>query len=196
MWVEIITTQEVVAVGLRTILERANPPFSIHFGPNEGEPDVVLYDVIKLYLEDGSDLDYWLKHASSTVIAVDRTLKPELSANARDRGVEWSIDLGITAEELAEVLQEAIAGTLDDSPVAQAWEASDWPGQEIGLSGRESDILQRVVLGRTNLEIAEELYLSLNSVKTYVRSAYRKIGVKSRAHAATWATQHGFPTPR
>ena len=112
---EILTTQQVVAVGLRTILAGASVPFEIvTTGPLGAEPDVVLYDVIKLHEEDGTDLDYWLKESASTVIAIDRTLRPELGAQARERGVEWGITLGITAEELVGVIQDAIAGTLEE----------------------------------------------------------------------------------
>ena len=87
--VGILTTQEVVAVGLRAILETAVSPFHITTEIPAGvEPDVVLYDVIKLVDEDGNDLDYWLTESSSTVIAIDRTLRPALSL-ARGRRA-WS----------------------------------------------------------------------------------------------------------
>ena len=36
------------------------------------------------------------------------------------------------------------------------------------------------------------MYLSINTVKTYIRSAYRKIGVTTRPHAILWGIQHGF----
>jgi DNA-binding NarL/FixJ family response regulator len=130
------------------------------------------------------------------VIAIDRTLRPELGANARDRGVEWSIDLGIASEHLVDVIREAVAGTLEDSASARAWEANQWPGQRLGLSGQESAVLQRIVVGRSNLEIADELFLSINSVKTYIRSTYRKIGARDRGRAVAWAIEHGFPTDR
>ena len=122
----ILTTQDVVAVGLRTILENAASPFHISTQiPAGAEPDVVLYDVIKLVPEDGSDLDYWLKESSSTVIAIDRTLRPDLGIRARDKGVEWSITLGITAAELVAAIRDAITGHLDESSVAQDWEDGD-----------------------------------------------------------------------
>jgi DNA-binding NarL/FixJ family response regulator len=41
-------------------------------------------------------------------------------------------------------------------------------------------------------EIAEELYLSPNTVKTYIRGAYRKIGATNRTQAASWAITHGL----
>ena len=196
VWVSIVTTQEVVAVGLRTILETAVGPFNITAsGPLGDEPDVVLYDVI--HLRDGDDLglDYWLKETASTVIAIDRTLRPELGLRAKEQGVEWAIDLGITGDELVAVIQDAIAGNLEDNSAAQEWEASAHLGFEDGLSPRESNVLELVTQGLSNQEIAATLFLSINSVKTYIRSTYRKIGVATRPLAVVWAIQHGFPAP-
>jgi len=70
-----------------------------------------------------------------------------------------------------------------------------YPGFEHGLSRRESDVLGMVTQGLSNQDIAETLYLSISSVKTYIRSTYRKMGVASRSQAVWWAIQHGFPAP-
>ena len=135
VWVRIETTQEVVTLGLRTILETAAGPFHITTtGPTGDEPDVVLYDVIHMRDGDDSGLDHWLTETASTVIAIDRTLRPELGARAKEKGVEWAIDLGITADELVAVIRDAIAGNLEDNPAAQEWEAGGYPGSEHGLS--------------------------------------------------------------
>ena len=177
VWVRIDTTQEVVAVGLRTILETATGPFDITTtGPTGDEPDVVLYDVIHMRDGDDSGLDYWLTETASTVIAINRTLRPELGARAKAKGVEWAIDLGITADELVAVIRDAIAGNLEDNPAAQEGEAGGYLGSEAGLSPRESNVLALVTAGLSNQEIANTLFLSINSVKTYIRSTYRKIG--------------------
>jgi len=198
VWVDIRTTQQVVAVGLRTILERSDGPLEITFeGPAGGQPDVVLYDVIKLNEGNGADLDHLLKHTVSTVIAVDRTLKPDLGTRARDKGVEWAITLDISPEDLVAVIEDAVAGHLDDdSNVAQEWSSAEFLGAAAGISPRESDVLQLVVMGHSNQEIADTLFLSINSVKTYIRSAYRKINATSRAQAIVWAIQNGFLTER
>jgi DNA-binding NarL/FixJ family response regulator len=196
VWVRIETTQEVVTVGLRTILETADGPFDISTrGPVGDEPDVVLYDVIHMRDGDDSGLDHWLTETASTVIAIDRTLRPELGARAKAKGVEWAIDLGITADELVAVIRDAIEGHLEDNPAAQEWEAGGYPGSEDGLSPRESNVLGLVTEGLTNQEITSTLFLSINSVKTYIRSTYRKLGVATRSQAVLWALQHGFPTP-
>jgi DNA-binding NarL/FixJ family response regulator len=197
VWVDIRTTQQVVAVGLRTILERAGGSLEITFeAPGEGQPDVVLYDVIKLNEGNGTDLDHLLKHTVSTVIAVDRTLRPELGTRAKEKGVEWAITLDISPEDLVAVIEDAVAGHLDNSNVAQEWSSAGFLGAAAGISPRESDVLQLVVMGHSNQEIADTLYLSINSVKTYIRSAYRKIDATSRGQAIVWAIQNGFLTER
>jgi DNA-binding NarL/FixJ family response regulator len=194
VWVDILTTQEVVAVGLRSILETADSPFPITTSGAEGaEPDVVLYDVIKLHAEDGADLDYWLKDTGSTVIAVLRTLRPDLGARAMAKGVEWAIDLGITADELVRVIQDVIAGHLEESAPVRELDAGAYPGAVAGLTLRESQVLGLVAQGLRNQEIAAKEFLSINSVKTYIRTGYRKIGVTTRGQAVAWAIQHGFP---
>jgi DNA-binding NarL/FixJ family response regulator len=198
VWVEIMTTQEVVAVGLRTILENAEGGVTITTkGPlaaaPDAEPDVVLYDVIKLDHEDGKDLARLVTQTASCIIAVDRTLRPVLGRRAMDAGVAWRITLGITGDELVTVVHETVEGHLDHSAVAQAWGCAEHLGEAAGLSSREASVLALVVSGLTNQQIADRLYLSINSVKTYIRSTYRKVGVSSRAQAVAWGIQHGFP---
>lgn len=60
------------------------------------------------------------------------------------------------------------------------------------LSVRESDMVAMIAQGMSNQEIAEATYLSINSVKTYIRAAYRKMGVTSRTQAVLWAVSHGL----
>ncbi len=60
------------------------------------------------------------------------------------------------------------------------------------LSERECEVLRLVAAGRTNSEIAGDLFIGMNTVKTYIRTAYRKIGVDSRTQAVVWAFKSGF----
>lgn len=68
----------------------------------------------------------------------------------------------------------------------------DWPGRMAGLSSREAEVIALIASGLTNHEIADRAYVSLNTVKTYIRSAYRKIGVERRPQAILWAMENGF----
>jgi NarL family two-component system response regulator LiaR len=49
-----------------------------------------------------------------------------------------------------------------------------------------------ITQGLSNKEIAQRAFLGINSVKTYVRTAYRKINVTSRAQAVLWGVENGF----
>jgi DNA-binding CsgD family transcriptional regulator len=53
-------------------------------------------------------------------------------------------------------------------------------------------VVTLIAEGRSNQQIADELFISTNSVKTYIRTAYRKIDVNSRPAAILWALKHGL----
>jgi DNA-binding CsgD family transcriptional regulator len=63
----------------------------------------------------------------------------------------------------------------------------------VELSRREAQVLHLVSEGLSNQEIADALYLSINSVKTYIRAAYRKIGVTKRVQAVAWVIRNPLP---
>ncbi|WP_457206136.1 helix-turn-helix domain-containing protein [Nocardioides sp. P5_C9_2] len=65
--------------------------------------------------------------------------------------------------------------------------AAAWP-----LTPRETVVLSLISSGRSNHEIADETRLSINSIKSYIRATYAKIGVSSRSQAVLWGVQHGL----
>ena len=193
VWIQVVTTQPVVACGISSLLVgRHGGLYITTEGSSGAEPDVVFYDVIGLYEGDGRDLDFWVAHTSSIVIAVTRDLRPDLGADAFMRGAMAAISIGATAEDFLELIEAAPTGDIADSRVAQA-EDSTRPGSDAGLTPREAEVLGLIVKGLSNRDIAEEFNLSINSVKSFIRSAYRKMDVFSRAQAVKWGVQHGFP---
>lgn len=90
--------------------------------------------------------------------------------------------------------QDAITA---DAHEGGAVDEGRWPGQEQGLTVRESEVVALITQGFSNAEIATRSYLSINSVKTYIRTAYRKMGVTSRSQAVLWGVHHAMlPSPR
>lgn len=57
------------------------------------------------------------------------------------------------------------------------------------LSGRERDVLRRLALMMSTEEIAADLYVSVNTVKTHLKSAYRKLSVNRRNEAVRRARE-------
>ena len=49
-----------------------------------------------------------------------------------------------------------------------------------------------ITQGKSNAEVAQLTFLSPNTVKSYIRTVYRKIGVASRTQAVLWGVAHGF----
>ena len=73
--------------------------------------------------------------------------------------------------------------------------AESGPGRG-DLSPREIEEVWMIADGLTNQQIADETYLSINSVKTYTRSSYRKMGVSTRTQAVLWAVRHDVNAAR
>ena len=66
--------------------------------------------------------------------------------------------------------------------------------QEPSLTPREAEIVTLITSGLDNFQVARATSLSINSVKTHIRAAYRKMGVGSRSQAVLWGVRHGYLT--
>ena len=122
-------------------------------------------------------------------------LHPELVRQALAAGASGYLSKGLDAEDVVTALEAIHDGKKivpEGVGVVTPRAESDWPGKAEGLSARESEILALITQGLTNQDIAERIYLSINSVKTYIRTAYRKMGVERRSQAVLWGIKHGF----
>jgi DNA-binding NarL/FixJ family response regulator len=63
------------------------------------------------------------------------------------------------------------------------------------LSDREVEVVQAIAKGRTNTEIAAELFISLSTVKSHLASIHNKLGVRNRVEIAGWAWETGLAQP-
>jgi DNA-binding NarL/FixJ family response regulator len=124
------------------------------------------------------------------------SLEPELIETWSRFGVVGFLDKRLTAAELADALERIHAGesgvTSADYPASADVDLGDWPGRAHGLSAREAETIALITQGLNNEAIASRTYTSINSVKKYIRTAYRKIGVDSRTRAVLWGVDHGF----
>nr|WP_225911094.1 LuxR C-terminal-related transcriptional regulator [Dermacoccus sp. Tok2021] len=71
-------------------------------------------------------------------------------------------------------------------------ERGTWPGRRQGLTERESEVVALICQGMPNDIIAVHLHLTLNTLKSYIRTAYRKMGVTTRSEAVLWGVGYGF----
>jgi DNA-binding NarL/FixJ family response regulator len=112
---------------------------------------------------------------------------------ARANGVSGVVLKSASGDVLAAAIERVMAGEKVglDTPVR----ASRSPAEGRDLSPREEEVLALLALGLTNAQIGEELFLSVDTVKTYVRRVFTKLGVKNRTQAAMLATERSL-TPR
>ena len=66
------------------------------------------------------------------------------------------------------------------------------PETSLGLTARETDVLRLITAGRTDREIADELFISPRTAQTHVTSILAKLGVATRAEAAAVAVRDGL----
>jgi DNA-binding NarL/FixJ family response regulator len=71
--------------------------------------------------------------------------------------------------------------------------AATGPGNQ--LSERELDIARSIARGRTNQEIAAELFISLSTVKTHIARIQNKLGVRNRVEIAAWSWENRLMNP-
>ena len=138
-------------------------------------------------------------HHSGRVLALSRALQPGLTARALDLGAVAVIPISADAEQLLAFIRTAVEGHFHDgsaADLANQRQRDRLLGRDVGLSRRERQVLALIVAGGSNRDIAAGLHLSPNTVKSIVKSAYRKVGVTTRAQAVAWGVEHGFPTTR
>lgn len=89
------------------------------------------------------------------------------------------------------ILDEALTGEIA-LRASRVRPGHIWPGSELGITQRESEVLQAMVDGLNNKAIAEQLVISEDTVKTHVRSIFRKLGVSDRARAVSVALRENI----
>ena len=153
-------------------------------------PDVILFDTFGRLPDDDRKLRTIVAENDALVVVYSWDDYPEEAA--RRAGAAGYVSKRLGADELVAALV-ALHDGHEPAPVAGDEEAvMTWPGQALGLSQRESEMLTFIVRGLTNEEIGHRSYLSINTVKTYIRTAYAKIGVRNRAEAVAWGIRNGF----
>ncbi|RIJ52770.1 DNA-binding response regulator [Clavibacter lycopersici] len=160
------------------------------------EIDIVLYDSFAQPESDHHEIAELVRNPRAhKVVVYTWNFQPELVADARRQGVHGYLSKALPARELVEALERVHAGEpfFMDAPARTASAAAlDWPGKREGITDRESEILALITQGKSNQEVASLTYLSPNTVKSYIRSIYRKIQVQSRTQAVIWGVGHGF----
>jgi NarL family two-component system response regulator LiaR len=159
-------------------------------------PDVVLMDLVMPGM-DGAAATKRIRehHPDVQVIALTSFKEEDLVQGAMRAGAIGYLLKNISADELADAIRKARAGRPTLAPEAaqaliHAATQPRKPGYD--LTDRERDVLELMVEGLSNSEIAERLVVSSSTVKFHVSNVLSKLGVKSRTEAVALALQENL----
>ncbi|MET8054313.1 response regulator transcription factor [Streptosporangium sp. NPDC005286] len=165
----------------------------------ELRPDVVLMD-LRMPRMDGVEATRRIREAHPEVhVVVLTTYSDDESVFAAlGAGARGYLTKDTDAESLASAIATVVEGQAQFDPgiqrrLAEAVtvnrRAPDLPD---GLTRRESEVLRLIAAGRSNAEIAGELFVSEATVKTHINNLFAKAGLRDRAQAVTYAFRHGL----
>ena len=203
--VALVNDYEVVVQGLASMLrsyERQVRVVELDANKNvDASVDIALYDTFAGAQGDSADVRELVTNPGvGRVVIYSWNLDSQLITAALGNGASGYLSKALTARRLVDALLAVHRGEQIVSPAVQREEPAvtggDWPGREEGLTARESEVLALITQGLSNAQIADRAALSINSIKTYIRSCYRRIGVTTRPNAILWGIEHGFRPDR
>ncbi len=204
--------QEIIRTGLRMILN-AQPDTEVIGEAADGReavalarrlrPDVCLFDIRMPDIDGieatrqlaGPEVEDPLAVVVITTFDLDEYVHGALKAGARGFLLK---DAG--PELLVQAIQAAARGDALIAPSVTVRLLATFSNRRAGtaraqpvepLTVREEEVLVTVARGRTNAEIADELYISLSTVKTHLASLMNKLGARNRVEIAMWAYETG-----
>lgn len=202
----VVNDYEVIVRGLAAMLAEDSSVEVVEMDcllPVSQDVHVALYDAFAMRgMQDGAIDEMVASERVGSLVLYTWAASAEMVQEARRRGLGGVITKAEPVDALVDALRRAHAGEFVVSehfgvpPTAGSSEPRSWPGREQGLTSREAEVIGLITQGLSNQEIAERLYLSINSIKSYIRSAYRTMGVSTRAQAVLWGVDHGLAPHR
>lgn len=204
----LVDDHEMVRIGLAAVLgtedgievvgEASNGLEGIRLA-QQYRPDVVLMDLVM----DGMDGIETTKrvlaaHPECKVIVLTSFIDDEKMYPAIEAGAFSYLLKTSRATEIAEAIRAAARGqsVLESQVAAKMMDRLRQPKEQKAaheeLTEREMEVLRLLAQGRSNQEIAEQLFIGIKTVKFHVTNLLAKLGVDDRTNAAIYAYKHGL----
>ncbi len=195
---------DVVREGLRMFLS-IDPELTVVGEAANGEeavslarqlrPNVILMDLLMPEMDGIEAITVIRQEMPQTeVIALTSVLESETVVRALQAGAMGYLLKNTKAPELRNAIKAAAAGQVQLSPQASAYllHKVQSPRVEVALTGRETEVLRLLAQGQSNKEIARNLQIGEDTVKTHLGHIFTKLGVQSRTQAVLSAMRLGL----
>jgi NarL family two-component system response regulator LiaR len=158
------------------------------------EPDVILMDLMMPVMDGiAATRAILADYPEIKIIAMTSFEEEELVQGVLSAGAMGYLLKNVTADDLAKAIRDAVSGRSTLSPEAataliHATRPTKQPSYD--LTDREMQVLNLVVQGQSNQQIADALVITLATVKAHISNILSKLEVSSRAEAIAYAIKH------
>nr|WP_281423925.1 response regulator transcription factor [Oceanobacter mangrovi] len=132
------------------------------------------------------------QHSSLPLLVCTGETRPVVLKRVLQAGASGLITKNQSAEEVLQAIDAVLAGIRYLAPEAEQALSIPEPHQADVLSERQLAILRLMQAGHSTPEIARQLFLSPNTVKTHIRLMFEKLGVNNRVECLTVAHERGY----
>ena len=162
------------------------------------EADVALYDTYGRSSSPHEALQQLVAQPAARNVAVFTfNFDPSLVQYALDAGVRGYVWKGLPREEVADALRQVAAGEIvvaaPETDAASPSSDGSNGHREWGLTARENEVLTLLTEGASNAQIAQALFVSVETVRSHVKQVYRKLGVHTRSQATSLVLRGAQP---
>lgn len=213
--VMVVDDHDMVRMGLKTYLlldsgfdviaEASNGQEAVQLidqGLECGMPDIILMDLMMPVMNGAEATKELLsRYPALKIVILTSFLEDELVVQAVEAGAVSYVLKTVSAEELIYALQGANRGMpVMTGDVSQALTRGlrqrTVQGDNSGMTEREKEVLLLIAEGKTNKDIAEELHISIKTVKTHVSNLLMKCELDDRTQLAIYAHRQGWVSER
>lgn len=196
----LIENQTLTRIGIRTVLGETDD-FEIAGEAETGAEGFALFKklppdvtILSLRLPDSCAIDilqdYFAADKRAKILVLADTAGDAEISKALKRGAAGYICKDVSPDELKKAIRAVAQGKkYIPNDIAEILGENLFREE---LTATETRILQQIVAGKANKEIAYDLNISENTVKTHVKNVFEKLGVSDRTSAATTAIKRGL----